>query len=199
MQTKFIRQKVKKAVSVLILLFLSFACTSKKETQCGFILQHFEITNSALSEILLDAKDNVYTNVLSEADDVMVMVLRSYGNSPFFTFTTARKGDISSDLIFDQNRRVVGYIEVEKEPVIVLSNIADKYEFVDIFYHFIHPTEQKHQFDFIYFPNQMYPIPDESDNIPPPHLVNYPHYSYIFDNGRFIFYSPSEDFERKKP
>ena len=93
--------------------------------------------------------------------------------------------------IFDYNRRIVGYIKTKSKDVIVLAKINSKYDFQDVYYKFLIPTTHTKKFDFIYFPDDMYCIPDEKGIPCPPQFFDVDYKVFIYRNNKFELYSES--------
>ncbi|MDR0834816.1 MAG: hypothetical protein LBN93_11675 [Candidatus Symbiothrix sp.] len=173
---------------IIVTLFIGLSSCKKESNQRGFYLQRFEVINPQLNAIIHGIQDSsAIKNVLRPEKNVVVMVLRIYNSVPEFGFTSAEMDDFSEMYIFQKNRRIVGYIDIENSPVIVLSTITSLYEFMDIFYKFLVPTENTKQFEYIYFPDNMYCFLDEFGIPCPPSLFDPYFYSYAFKDGKFVF------------
>lgn len=141
-----------------ILLIIGFA-TCKKETKSnGFTLQRFKVINSQLSSIISGIKDSA--NMLREEGDVIVLELRMMDSIPEFCLTSESKNEINKFYIYNQNQRIVGFIEDKRvnSDIIVVSEINNIYDFENTFYKFLIPTKDKKYFEYIFFPDDQYTV-----------------------------------------
>jgi hypothetical protein len=156
-------------------------------------LQRFEVVNPQLKSIIQGIKDSTYIkNVLEPNKNVIIMVLRVSDSIPEFCFTSTEMDEVSEMYIFKDSRRIVGYIDIEDSSLIVLSSISSQYEFMNTFYKFLIPTENKKQFEYIYFPENLYCLPDRNGIPCPPLFFDPYYYSYAFEEGRFMFVNPDK-------
>jgi hypothetical protein len=170
-------------------LILTGLVNCKKENKpFGFFLQRFDVVNAQLDSIIQGIKDNTnIRGVLDPKKGVIIMVLRVYDSNPEFCFTLTETDDISVKYIFENNRRIVGYIDTEDFSLIVLSDESSQFDFVSNFYKFLIPTQNTKFFEYIYFPDNLYCIPD-SNGIPcPPSFFNPYYYSYLYKDAQFIY------------
>jgi hypothetical protein len=187
--------KIKNNLSFFIIVTLLIGLTTcKKESiQHGFYLQRFEVLNPQLKAVIQGIKDSIYiNNGLGTEKKVSIMVLRVYDSIPEFCFTSTDIDEVSTMYIFKDSRRIVGYIDLDDSPLIVLSSVSSQYEFVNVFYKFLIPTENTKRFEYIYFPDNLYCLPDENGIPCPPLLFDPYYYAYAFKDGRFVFMSNDE-------
>jgi hypothetical protein len=155
------------------------ASCNYKSKHSGFTLQRFKITNNQLLSIAGSIKDSM--NIVNQKEYVIILILRNYNSSPEFCFTFAKAEDVSKDFIYIKNRRIIGYIQNNGIPIIVLSTENSKYDFEMTFYKFIVPTTEVKYFDYIYFPEDQYSIDSRGFGAPPPFFD--PHYYYYACKG----------------
>ena len=154
----------------------------------GFSLQQFEIKNTQLESIIHSFVDSI-AKVEDLSNSIPIMALHRLDSFPTFYFTIVEKEDVSHSCIFDKNRRIVGYIKTKSKDMIVLTTENSKFYFQMEFYKFLIPTNHTKQFDFIYFPDDMYCVPDEK-GIPCPPLLFEPNYKvFICRNEMLEIYS----------
>jgi hypothetical protein len=148
----------------------------------GFYLQEFNVINPHLDKIINGVKDSA--NMLSNGDDVIVLILRVYDSKPEFCFTSSQAKDVSKYYIYQKNYRIVGYLKNDT-PIIVLSAVMDKYEFETTFYSFLIPTDTKKYFEYIQFPDDQYKVNEKGYPLPPSTFDPY-YYYFSFDGDRFV-------------
>jgi len=154
----------------------------------GFSLQQFEVKNIQLDSVIQYFVDSV-GKIKNLSNDIPIVALRHVDSFPAFYFTIVEKEDISHYYISELNNRIVGYIKTKKSDMIVLTTENKKMYFAMEYYKFLIPTNHTKKFDFIYFPDDMYCIPDEK-GIPCPPLHFEPDYKvFIYKNDMFEMYS----------
>ena len=122
--------------------------------------------------------------MLSNAEDVIVLILRVYDSKPEFYFTSSKAENVTKDYISQNNYRIVGYIK-NTTPIVVLSSVMSKYEFENTFYDFLIPTNTKKYFEYILFPDDQYQVNERGIPPPPPRLD--PHfYFFRYDGSHFL-------------
>jgi hypothetical protein len=175
---KFTEQKKDSYVSIFLILMTFTILISCKNR--GFGLQKFEIQDSTLITIADKFIDSVKFSDDVTKDGIPLLILHKIDTFPGFYFTYAEKEDVSLKYIFRENRRIVGYVEVNSKDMIVLSTISDSYDFECNFLRFLIPTYTTKEFDFIYFPNNLYCVPDNSGFSCSPSLFNPPYKIFIY-------------------
>jgi hypothetical protein len=177
MKKKFTEQKKDSYVSIfLIFMTLGILISCKNR---GFGLQKFEIQDSTLVTIADKYIDSVKALEYFR-DGFPLMILHEIDTFPGFYFTYAEKEDISLKYIFKENRRIVGYVEVNSKDMIVLSTMSGSYKFEHNFFRFLIPTYMTKEFDFIYFPENLYCVPDRSGFPCPPSLLDPSYKIFIY-------------------
>ena len=170
-------------LALIVIIIGSISCQNKTNTShLGFNLQEFKIKNPLLDTILNRVRDSVHMR--SNAEDVIVLILRVYDSKPEFCFTTSKAEDVTTDFIYQNNYRIVGYIK-NTTPIIVLSAIMNKYEFENTFYDFLIPTNTKKYFGYILFPDDQYQVDEKGNPLPPP-AFDPLFYFYRYDGSRFL-------------
>ncbi len=176
--------------SIPIACIISVVCIGLigcKESVCkGTSLQKFEIINTQLDNVISGIKDSTFIkDNLADDNHVIVMVLRDFDSNLEFCFTSADKNDISRMYIYNNLRRIVGYLDHKGTDVIILSEEKHKYYFEDKFYKFLIPTKEKCNFDYIYFPDDLYVVDDKGKPFPSG-LFNPYYYFFYFKEGNFV-------------
>jgi len=184
----FTNMRTKKRNRILIvcvgfLFVLAFLNCKNKSKHNGFELQRFKVVNIQLDSIIRGIKDS--THILKHGENVIVLVLRTYESNPEFCFTSAKTEDVSEDYIYSNNRRIIGYININEIPIIVLSTESNKYDFEMTFYKFLIPTEDKKYFEYIYFPDDQYSVDARGFGTPPPLFDPYFYY-YTYKGNKII-------------
>lgn len=176
---------LKNMIFYFIILLNFFSCSKQEESPSnGFVLQEFKIVEpsvkKAASNLTLFAlKDIKRNNNLS-----MVLVLKQYDSIPEFWFNLVDSENISSFISLN-NLRVVGYLNINKTDVILLSNIQNRINFEFAFYKFIHPTTLHKKFKNVIFDENQYVI--GKDNKPVlPTIPRDNYIIYILKNGKMI-------------
>ena len=159
----------------------------------GFTLQQFEVINFKLDSLIRDAIEKVkISNKTWEAKNVVLLdLLIDDTREILFNFTFVNYYDISEHHIFNDIQRIVGYIDIKNDTLIVLSNVHSKRDFECTFYKFIRPTSKKQYFDYIYFPDDLYKV-SENGIPPPPLLYDYYRFGYFYKNNEFHYYEENE-------
>lgn len=175
-------------ISFLFLLTL-VSCKNKSKPE-GFVLQRFDIINPQLDSLIRYVEDSIEyrdnTENLFTKQEVLILLLRVYNSHPEFCFGETDKKDFSEAVIYRMLSRVVGYIETGKRTIIVLSTDPSIHNFEMTFYKFILPTEDKHRFDFIYFPDDLYYADENGWPLPPPLGADIYQY-YAYNKGKFDY------------
>ena len=184
---RFIKQSLKRINNSLLLIvcFLIFYnCSDRK----GFSLQQFEIKNTQLDSVIHSFVDSI-NRIKDLSHDIPIMALHHIDSFPAFYFTIVDKENVSPNCIFNNNRRIVGYIKTKNKDMIVLTTENSTSRFQMEFYKFLIPTYRTKKFDFVYFPDDMYCVPDEK-GIPCPPLHFETNYKvFIYRNNRIEMYS----------
>jgi hypothetical protein len=189
MKIKFTEQKKDSYFSIfLILMTLGILISCKNK---GFNLQKFEIRNADIINIADKYIDSIETLEYFR-DGFPLMVLHEIDTFPAFYFTYAEKEDVSLDYIFKENRRIVGYVEVNSKDMIVLSTMSNSYKFEHNFFRFLIPTYMIKEFDFIYFPENLYCVPDSSGFPCPPPFFDPSYKIFIYMENKI------EEFDERK-
>lgn len=151
----------------------------------GFFLQRFNVVSDSLISLIHQEEDSADAWKFRLDDDINVLNLRVYNSQPEFCFSTANREGFSESYIYLYNLRIVGYIETNRRPLIILSRENDIFKFERIFYKFLIPTDEKKQFDFIYFPDNYYHA--DKKGYPTRALFFDPNYRcYAFKDSTFI-------------
>ena len=171
MPIEFIKQSLKKRDRIVRFLFLivciliTNACLIVGililNNSRGFSLQQFEVKNPQLDSIIHSFVDSV-GKIEDLSNDIPIMLLDHLDSVPAFYFISDQKEGMSSMYIFRPNKRIVGYAKTKNKDVIILTSINSIYDFEKEYYKFLIPTNHTKKFDFIYFPDDMYCIPDEN-------------------------------------
>jgi hypothetical protein len=167
---------------VVFLLTVGLASCKTESKHNGFTLQQFKTVNVQLDSIIHGIRDSVH--ILKQGENVIVLVLRIYDSNPEFCFTSAKAKDVSENYIYSNNKRIIGYIENDKIPIIILSTESNKSDFEMVFYKFLIPTENKKYFEYIYFPDDQYSVDARGFGSPPP-LFD-PYFYYYTYKGKKI-------------
>lgn len=131
-----------------------FCCKyAKSSYKIGFVLQEFNVINPKLDSIISIVQKQ--PKILAQDDDVIVLILRDYDSKPEFCFTSCKSLEVSEKYIYNNTRRIVGYID-NPVPIIILSDVLNIYDFEAIFYKFLRPTIVKRRFEYLYFPDNQY-------------------------------------------
>lgn len=170
-------------VCIGFLFVLIFSNCKNKSKHNGFELQRFKVLNIQLDSIIRGIKDSAH--ILKHGEDVIVLVLRTYESNPEFCFTSVKADDVADDYIYSNNRRIIGYIDNNEIPIIVLSTESNIYDFEMAFYKFLIPTGDKKYFDYIYFPDNQYSVNDRGFGSPPPSFDPY-YYYYTYKGAKIV-------------
>ena len=191
------KQCLKKyAIKILLLslLVIGFVNCGKQKDNSGFTLQEFEVINPQLKLLISSIRDScTFIDRYDEREyleTIPVIELIKNDSTLEFGFVSAGKKGFSETYIFEENKRIVGYLHMEKDTFIILSNIASLFEFCYIFYKFVIPNGNKQQFEYISFPSYLYCVTDNGFPCVPDIFDPY-YYWYTYKEGKFIF---QEDF-----
>lgn len=201
LQTQSQRKYVNKTFLLLLVLIGLINCGKQKDYLCGFTLQEFEVINPKLKLLIEGVRDSCYMidTFEKEVSSRSVSVIDFIKNDSIIEigFISVDKRSLSDTHIFEENRRIVGYLNIEKDTFIVLSNINSWSKFYDILYKFMIPTGNKQRFEYVFFPDNLYCRPEDEIFCPP--LIFYdPHYYwYTFKDGKFIYQEDFHDIKRE--
>ena len=183
---------MKRANIISTLLFIVFILAfynCSNDNSRGFSLQQFDVKNIQLDSIICSFMNNNNEEIKDLSNKVPILALHHIDSFPAFNFTFVEKEDVSPYCIFEENRRIVGYVEIKNKDVIVLTKTNSKLYFAMEFYKFLIPTNHTKKFDFIYFPDDMYCVPDENGIPCPPHSFEPNYKVYIYKNNKLELYS----------
>jgi hypothetical protein len=193
MKRKLLKQSIvrgsRSIVVISMIIIGMMSCAKKHDTNsCGFTLQRFEVIDSKLSSLISGIQDSTWIQThLSDENKVLILILSVYDDCPEFVFGYSAIEIVSDRFIFYNNRRIVGYIDVDGSPLIVLSTIASQYSFINMFYRFLIPTEEKKYFPYIHFPDDLYCLPDENGIPCPPMLFDPLFHYFVYKEGEFVY------------
>ena len=163
-QIQMSTSKLKILLSIIIIICGFTSCRTSC-TSDGFNLQNFEISNHKLDSIVNvfthEYNKNTKKNSEVKSNNVIVIDLQFIDSIPQFWFSINDEKELREKYIFQQNRRIIGYLTRNNCNIILLSGINSKNEFENIFGQFVFPTKLKKTFDFLYFPDNQY----ETDSI----------------------------------
>ena len=117
----------------------------------GFNLQQFVIVNRQLYSII---QEYIGNNSI-EGDKVFVLFLDQQDTIEYFSICKVNQS-LLSEIIFENNHRIVGFVYLKSQYLVVLSSVKSKFVFESTFYKYIVPTNRKRQFDFLQFPDNIY-------------------------------------------
>lgn len=190
------RRKYASNIACFFILVIIFTyCRKPTDDLCGLTLQEFEVIDSQFSSLIDRVRDSV-TIKNRYNRPIPVLELRKNDSILEFGFVSAEKSSLSKMYIFMNNKRIVGYLNMEKDTFIILSNVVSRFDFYNIFYSYITPTGNKHQFEYIYFPDDLYCPPDEEGRPCPPLLFDPHYYWYVYKNGEYIYQEDYHDLKR---
>jgi hypothetical protein len=160
----------------------------------GFTLQRFDIINNQLNHLLQGVKDStmIKSNIQDPEKIILLNLIADDSKNIELSITSVYKDRVSKHHIFNYSTRIVGYITIERDTLIVLSNVFSQFDFEATFYKFIKPTTDTQYVDYIYFPDDLYNV-DETGIPFPPLLYNPYYYWYIYEGGQFVFYHHDEE------
>ena len=153
----------------------------------GFTLQRFEFIDPQLDNLIQDVKNNTeIKNRIKKTENVILLNLIINDSSEIkLGITLVDIDDVAKRHIFNTTQRIVGYVALKSDTLIVLSNAHSQFDFEVNFYKFIRPTSDTKYFDYIYFPDDLYKVDEKGIPLPPP-LYDPLFYSYIYKNNEFI-------------
>jgi hypothetical protein len=190
---KMLENRFKSFIFIISLILVTSSCS---KSPSGFVLQNFEVSNHKLDS-LINSLTSEYLKKSKEKDrQIIVLELLVNDSIPEFWFSFHEKNELRDYFIFQQNRRIIGYITKNNLQIILLSKINSKIEFENTFCTFIYPTEKKQRFDYIYFPDDQYKMYEEvkiNDKRVKvsrwPEIIGchrYGYYQFKYINNRFI-------------
>lgn len=186
-KTRYIRLiGIKKLLNKLIVFCITIMLLGSCVSHNGFNLQQFVIVNRQLYSII---QEYIGNNSI-ERDKAIILFLDKQDTMKYFSICTANKS-LLSDIIFENNHRIVGFVYLKSQYVVVLSSVQSKFVFENTFYKYIVPTHKKRQVDFLQFPDNMYGTTGLSDdtNTYFPELIDIP--CVVFMDSMGVFKKPS--------
>ena len=192
------RKYVSKTFLLLLVLIGLINCGKQKDNLCGFTLQEFKVIDPQLKLLIEGIKDSCYMidtyEIGGSSRSVSVIDFIKNDSTIEIGFISVDKRSLSDTHIFEVNRRIVGYLNIEKDTFIVLSNINSQSEFNKTVYKFMTPTGNKKRFEYVFFPDNLYCIPDEKEVLCLPLIFYDPHYYwYTYKEGGFIYQEDYHD------
>ena len=147
-------------LTLTLLAIILIGCCKTSIPQKGFSLQEFKIANKELDKVVKIISKEFYSQSQSKNISNLNLLLdlrESKDTIPEFWFTYFDDNDdLRERIIYRSNKRIVGYINCNNIDVILISSIAYKSDFEELFCKFIYPTNNTKQFDFLYFPANQY-------------------------------------------
>lgn len=194
------KQNQRKYASEIILVFLILLaftyCRKPADDLCCLTLQEFEVIDPLFRSLIDRVRDSVIIKDRYKNESIPVIELREKDSILEFGFVSAGKNNLSEMYIFMNNKRIVGYMDIEKDTFIVLSNVVSRFDFYNIFYSYIIPTENKHQFDYVYFPDDLYLPVSYKGMPPPPNFFDPYYYWYTYTGGKYIYQENYHDLKK---
>ena len=188
-----LENRIKYFIFIISLILIISSCN---KSSSGFVLQNFEVSNHKLDSLIINLTGEYIKKYKEEDRQIIVLELLSNDSIPEFWFSFHEKNELRDYLIFQQNRRIIGYITKNNLQIILLSKINSKIEFENTFCTFIYPTEKKQRCDYIYFPDYQYKMYEEikiNDKRVKvshwPEIIGchrYGYYQFKYINNRFI-------------
>jgi len=188
-----LENRIKYFIFIISLILIISSCN---KSSSGFVLQNFEVSNHKLDSLIINLTGEYIKKYKEEDRQIIVLELLSNDSIPEFWFSFHEKNELRDYLIFQQNRRIIGYITKNNLQIILLSKINSKIEFENTFCTFIYPTEKMQRFDYIYFPDDQYKMYEEikiNDKRVKvsrwPEIIGchrYGYYQFKYRNNRFI-------------
>lgn len=190
---KMLIDKLKLFIFIISLIFVIASCSKPSS---GFVLQNFEVSNHKLDSLINILTCEYKKKYKEEERKIIVLEFLVNDSIPEFWFSFHEKNELRDYYIFNQNRRVIGYLSKNNFQILLLSRINSKIEFEEAFSAFIYPTEKKQRFDYLYFPDNQYKLYEEMDIDGKRVKVScwpettgchrYGYYQFIYKNNRFI-------------
>jgi len=103
-------------------------------------LQEFEVIHLQLKSLIVVVLDSTqfkdrWYDERGNPESIPVIELIENDSTLEFGFVSASKGSLSLKYIFEENKRIVGYLHIEKDTFIVLSNVDSQFKFYNTFYY----------------------------------------------------------------
>jgi len=182
--------------SFIFIISFILVISSCSKSPSGFVLQNFEVSNHKLDSLINSLTSEYIKKSKDENKQIIVLEFLVNDSIPEFWFSFHEKNELRDYFIFQQNRRIIGYITKNNLQVILLSKINSKIEFENAFCTFIYPTEIKQRFEYIYFPDDQYKMYEEikiNDKYVKvsrwPEIIGchrYGYYQFKYINNRFV-------------
>lgn len=169
---------IRKNIIILIFIILSACCNPSDNA--GFNLQIFNLSSSQLEDMVKDISLDV--KKYNKKGYTSIMELNRYDSIPEFWFSYQLNENINN-YIFNNNKRIVGYLNYNDVDFLLLSNINNKSDFEMFFYKFVIPTKEKKKINYLYFPGFQY-TSDETGNPLPPVARDQGYIVYAHIDGR---------------
>ncbi len=148
----------------------------------GFLLQRFEIIDIQLDSLV---SNFINENANKKESEAIIIILRIFNCAPEFIFTITPKEYLSESFIYENTKRIVGFIELKNEQILLLSNESNKTEFEMDFYKFILPTQEQSCIPYVYFPEMQYNA--YVDGTPyPPSIFDPKYYYFAYKDGQMV-------------
>ena len=159
-KTRFIKLiRIKKQLDKLIMFCITITLLGSCVSHNGFNLQQFVIVNRQLSSIM---QEYIGNNSI-EGDKALVLFLDQQDTVEYFSICRVNQS-LLSKIIFENNHRIVGFVYLKSQYVVILSSVKSKFVFENTFYKYIVPTNKKRQFNFLQFPDNIYTTIGLSDD-----------------------------------
>ena len=201
LQKQYLRKLGNKILLISLLVIGFTNCGRQTNDPCGLTLQEFEVIDPQLKVLIEGIREtDKYKENEEHQESILVIELIKNDSTLEFGFVFADKSSLSEMYIFKENKRIIGYLNIEQDIFIILSNVISRHEFYDIFYEFIIPTGNKQQFEYVYFPDDLYHSVelDKKDMIykwPPPLLFDPYYHWYTYKDGKYVY---QEDFHDQR-
>lgn len=160
----FIKKRVLKSrlILIFILLLNIFSSCDRRINNCSFRLQEFVISNYGLDSIVnLFTHDYNSVNNNMDNGNVIVIDFQYHDSIPQVWISIHEKNELRDKYIFQQNKRIIGYLIKNERTIVLLSGVNLKSDFEFIFGSFIYPKSNTKRFDYIFYPDNQY----ESDSV----------------------------------
>lgn len=159
MEKVFIKQNHGKgSVLIFFLVLLLISCNGNRNHATEVQLHEFVVDREldiALDSVVSYLKEDYSSDLVLElmkSDSLLSIDVSLYDRN------------LISKYIYYNNRRIVGFLEKNKDTVLILSNIDNLYDLGESFSKFLYPTKQKGTFRYLQIPLSQYEM--EEDNAP---------------------------------
>lgn len=138
---------------VLMLLVGMLSCNRLGEKPMFLPLEEFSVKNQSLCSIVRNTFGQLK---IDTCEEVAVLDLIYFDNQKMYFLSFQQKKDLVEDYICWNNRRIVGYSEIDGYLTIILSNVDNHRDFLDLFASDLNLCKDVREYSFMCIPKTRY-------------------------------------------